>query len=472
MKSKIIIHEKRVKIYFRQGDHFVRYNTKIPALSKAEFFRSNPENLFNPINSTYREYNKKIRELQEIIEEMIEENLGRFNVVINNTFIRNRLNTSDNKNHSKKFLVEYYKDFLNFKRSFFIEDNLSITSLRDYNSLFQALIDFQLVQKKLYTINSISNTWIKDFLDFLTQKHLRIINYENVPDEMIEILKGIYAKNEERKKRYRFNDNYIRIITKGELCDNTLNKRMDCLFQFFRHLKNIHVIKTDFDVSKFRKKYKRYSIEFSTLTFEEIAILQEFDINFDYKDRRYEYVKDVFVFMCFTSLRYSDVCTLKNRNIDTNGKSIDKIMQKTKRFKSRATIPLNKVTKEILEKYNYKLDRYCNVLYNRYLIEFFQKAGLFQEDFIPIKYVGGKEIECEPIPRYKVLTSHAGRRTCITNLINLGYNPLQIMPVSGHKSVKMLAKYHDKHRNKGIEAIKMVNRYDQAVRSSKDVKQN
>jgi integrase len=229
----------------------------------------------------------------------------------------------------------------------------------------------------------------------------------------------------------------------------------------------------DFNESKFREKYNRYEIEISTLTFKEINLLQKFDIDFDLKDGRYKYVRDIFIFMCYTSLRYSDICTLsKDRDIDNNGKAIDKILQKTKKFKSRATIPLNETTQGILKKYDYKLDRYSNAMYNRYLTEFFQKAGFFQENFFPRKFIGGEEINCNPIPRYKALTSHAGRRTCITNLINLGYHPLQIMPMTGHKSEKMLIKYYDKYRNKGIEAIKMLDKYDHAVNSSNEIKLN
>ena len=92
MKTKVIIHENRVKIYFRYEKHFVTYNTKIPALSKNEFSRRNPNNLFYPLSEENEKRNQKIKDLQNFIEELIEDNLGRYNVIINNQFIKNRLN--------------------------------------------------------------------------------------------------------------------------------------------------------------------------------------------------------------------------------------------------------------------------------------------------------------------------------------------------------------------------------------------
>lgn len=91
MKTKIIIHENRVKIYFRHEKHFVRYNTKIPALSPNEFYRRDPNNLFYPLTEANEKKNSSIKNLQDLIEEIIEENLGRFNIVINNQSIRNHL---------------------------------------------------------------------------------------------------------------------------------------------------------------------------------------------------------------------------------------------------------------------------------------------------------------------------------------------------------------------------------------------
>jgi integrase len=345
--------------------------------------------------------------------------------------------------------------------------------MRDYNSLLQALLDFQLLRNKLEPINCITSSWVNEFLKFLSIKHPSKVHYKVLKDNIVEVIKGLFDIEEERKMNFRFKKEYVRIITKGELCDNTMNKRIDCLFQFFKYLESINILKLGFDASEFRRKYNRYEIEISTLTFEEIKMLKNFDIYFDFEDGRYKYVRDIFVLMCYTSLRYSDIYTLnKNRDIDNNGKAIDKVLQKTMKFKTRATIPLNETTENILKRYNYKLDRYSNTLYNRYLTEFFQKGGLFQENFYPIRFIDGKQTNCKPIPRYKALTSHAGRRTCITNLINMGYHPLQIMPITGHRSEKMLIKYYDKFRNKGAEATKMINEYDNAVNSSREIELN
>ncbi len=68
MKTKIIIHENRVKIYFRHEKHFIRYNTKIPALSANEFYRRDPNNLFYPLIEENEKKNETIKNLQSLID--------------------------------------------------------------------------------------------------------------------------------------------------------------------------------------------------------------------------------------------------------------------------------------------------------------------------------------------------------------------------------------------------------------------
>jgi hypothetical protein len=113
MKTKIVIHENRVKIYFREGKHFIRYNTGIPVYGKSQFYRNDPQNLFNPITTEHIEFNKKIKLIQDLIEEIIDESLGKLNIILTNEFIRRRINKTHNeKVFTKKYLLEYYQEEL------------------------------------------------------------------------------------------------------------------------------------------------------------------------------------------------------------------------------------------------------------------------------------------------------------------------------------------------------------------------
>lgn len=449
MKTKVIIHENRVKIYFRNDEHYVRYNTKIPALSTNEFYRGDPNNLFYPLTEDNKRKNFKIKNLQNFIEEIIEENLDRFNVVINNQFIKNRLSqTLDNKFH-KRYLIEFFADFLKQKEAYYDRHGFSKQSIKDYNSLFQSLMDYQISYNSLLEISDINFEWIQNFLFYLTKRKPYKIGYDSVSPRVIELLKTNLEYISKRKARFRFTPEYIRFISKGEIGDNTMNKRIDNLEEFIRFLiKNNFIEATDFDFKEIRLMYSRFQTVFTTLTTGEVKELYNHKIENDYDDKRYHYVRDIFVFMCLTSFRYSDVITFNRIRHIRNGK-ISKVLHKTRRHNNIATIKLGKTTSEILERYDYKMDRYSNTMFNRYLTEMLEQTGLFREGFIPQKAIRGNGIEMQPIPRYKAIKSHTGRRSCITNLIALEKSPEKIRIMTGQSSNEIMRIYIDYARNEG-----------------------
>ena len=130
MKTKIILHENRVRIYFKHEKHFIRYNTKIPAFSTNEFYRRNPNNLFYPLSGENKKKNETIKNLQSIVEEIIEDNLGKMDIIINNQFIRNRLNQTHNDTFQKRYIVEYYADFLKQKEDYYNRHAFSTQSIK------------------------------------------------------------------------------------------------------------------------------------------------------------------------------------------------------------------------------------------------------------------------------------------------------------------------------------------------------
>lgn len=449
MKTKIIIHENRVKIYFRHEKHFVRYNTRIPALSINEFYRREPNNLFYPLSEENEKRNQKIKDLQCFIEEIIEENLGRFNVVINNQFIKNRLNQTHDDTYQKRYVIEFYADFLKQKEEYYNRHGFSEESIKDYNSVFQSLMDYQIHYKSLLEIQDIDKEWIKGFLYYLTQKHPHSTDYDSAPKEVVDVLRKNLEFISKSKARFRFTPDYIRIISKGEIGDNTMNKRIDNLQEFLRYLASINIIDdTDFDIKELRSLYSKYRTVFTTLTMDEVRTLNNLEVEHDFEDKRYEYVKDVLVFMCLTSFRYSDVTTF-NRVRDIRNGKINKVLKKTRKYGNRAIIKIQDTTREILEKYNYNLDRYSNTLFNRYLSEMLEQTGLFHEDFVPMKAIAGNGIEMDPVPRYTKISSHTGRRSCITNLIVMGFPPEQIRIMTGQSSNEIMRIYIDYARNNG-----------------------
>lgn len=150
--------------------------------------------------------------------------------------------------------------------------------------------------------------------------------------------------------------------------------------------------------------------------------------------------RDFFCFCCFTSLRYSDAAALKPGQIAN-----DKITLSAIKTDQSIVIELNRYSKAIYEKYK---DKYNTVLppitnnrLNHLLKEIGEKAGINRQ-VIYSQYYGNDKIEVNE-PKYKLLSTHCGRRTFICNAIALGISPITIMKWTGHSEFASLKPYLD-----------------------------
>lgn len=156
-----------------------------------------------------------------------------------------------------------------------------------------------------------------------------------------------------------------------------------------------------------------------------------------------ERVRDVFLFCCFTGLRYSDVYNLRRSDIKA-----DHIEITTIKTADSLTIELNKHSKAILEKYkevhfeNAKaLPVISNQKMNDYLKELAELAGI-DEPIRETYYKGNERID-EVTPKYALLGTHAGRRTFICNALSLGIPAQVVMKWTGHSDYKAMKPYID-----------------------------
>jgi site-specific recombinase XerD len=192
----------------------------------------------------------------------------------------------------------------------------------------------------------------------------------------------------------------------------------------------------------FRPKFKGNdgnSKEVIHLTWEELMHLLDFKIpeSKHYLDR----VRDVFCFMCFTGLRYSDVDKL--RRSDVKQKHIEVVTQKTA---DSLKIELNKYSKAILDKYanqEFEDDKALPVVSNAKMNEYLKELGEIAEINEPqrIVYFKGNERFEEVHPKYELLTSHCGRRTFIVNALYLGIPAEVVMKWTGHSDYGAMKPY-------------------------------
>lgn len=154
-----------------------------------------------------------------------------------------------------------------------------------------------------------------------------------------------------------------------------------------------------------------------------------------------EQVRDVFVFCCFTSLRYSDVKAL--RRTDIYADSIHITTQKTDK---ELCIELNDYSREILNRYkstvlpdNSALPVISNQKYNNYLKEIARIAGI-NSLYKRIYYVGSTRHE-ESGEKWQFITTHAARRTFVVNALYLGIPSEVIMRWTGHSDYNSMKPY-------------------------------
>ena len=231
---------------------------------------------------------------------------------------------------------------------------------------------------------------------------------------------------------------YLRDVK--EMRNSTIGKQLSFLKWFLRWAfkKGLHQ-NNAYDSYKPKLKSTQKKIIF--LTWEELNKLREFEI--PAAKQALDRVRDVFLFQCFTGLRYSDVFNL--RRSDIKGDHIEVTTVKTS---DSLIIELNNHSKAILDKYKdvaFEDDKVLPVITNQkmndYLKELAELAGI--DEPVRQTYYRGNERIDEVTPKYALLGTHAGRRTFICNALALGIPPQVVMKWTGHSDYKAMKPYID-----------------------------
>ena len=153
------------------------------------------------------------------------------------------------------------------------------------------------------------------------------------------------------------------------------------------------------------------------LTLNEIDTLKKIDLSLGKLSNGLNLTRDMFLFSCYTGLRYSDVSSLK-RNEIKNGK-ITKVIKKTK---TKIVIPLSKEALILIKKYKHSdeivFPHRSNVSVNR--------------DLKLIATISNIK---------KRVSFHTARHTFGTLLAQKNVQPFFIMKLLGHRDVRMTNRY-------------------------------
>ncbi len=268
------------------------------------------------------------------------------------------------------------------------------------------LSDFEndFLGKKIYTI---------DFCEFIDQtieanKHKFAVG-------TLKFYKGNRSKLNRFNPKLKFTDINISFIKKYEkymitVLNNNVNTCNKSL-TFIKSILNKAIQENIIDENPFKNfPIKNVDGKRDFLTKDEVQKIKEFTVNTD--NTKLKNVAQYFLFSCLSGLRYSDIKALKYKDIVNDIISIK--MVKTKDY---VRIPLNNITKGLLDDYvsenEFVFKVYSNQKTNDYLKEIAIKTGI-----------------------KKLLTFHVARHTFATLGLNVGIPIEVISKMLGHANIK------------------------------------
>lgn len=292
-------------------------------------------------------------------------------------------------------------------------------------------------------------TLFNEFIEIkrISAKHKTVIKLITIRNQMLKFM---------GKKKYYltdFNQKFVNSLSffwqeEIQLQPNTIHKnfRFITMFMNYLHVEGIT------DSVKYKKLKYPKSVETNTILLEK----EEVKALIDYipKDARMGRIRDLFLVLIFTGLRFSDGIRISEKWVSNGFLHIH-----TQKTDEKVSIPIHPALKQVLEKYQYNLGslKISNQKFNKAVKVLCEQAGITREvEFI--RYENGVR-KYLSIPKYKLIASHTGRRTFITNSILAGVPFPVIQRITGHKKLSTLQKYIDIADHIKAEEMEKLSRY-------------
>jgi integrase len=225
----------------------------------------------------------------------------------------------------------------------------------------------------------------------------------------------------------------VKYWSKGPQNGQTIKKRIGSFIGFLNWLD----IEGHYPFPKSLSKYYKTLEGSETIK----AILNKEEVNklykLDFENEKLNYIKDVFVFSCFTGMRWEELISFNPKDVHQVtdvGPIVEKMAKKTNEY---FRVPLNSVALEIINRHNYIFNDYDNANFNKYLKILLKSTGWFDDDTIFLDDNGNY------LKRWQCVSVHRGRDSFCTMLVNDRVPLNEIMKYTGHKSISSLMKYID-----------------------------
>jgi len=306
-----------------------------------------------------------------------------------------------NVNKSINNFFKVYDLFLDEKRNDKTDQANSITTIRRYEYNKKLLEDFKKEKSFNVTFKNIDKNFFNQFIEYCVtvKKHSA-----NTLSRNIGLFKTFMYWS--ISKKYTYNDT-------------------------FKEFKNI----------------KRFQTNEIALTLEQVREIISFDLKGNKKLIR---VRDLFIFGCSTGMRYSNYSEVRKKDIQNGFINVIDVKDKRKTL----SVPLNKISKTILEKYKYELPKISNQKFNEYLKDLFELME-YNEIIKKTMRYGSEIIETET-QLYNRISSHTARRSFITIMKNQGVPDKIIMSYTGHKSIEVFNNYYRPNQEHRIDFMNKV----------------
>ena len=158
------------------------------------------------------------------------------------------------------------------------------------------------------------------------------------------------------------------------------------------------------------------------LNTEELALVRDLDLS---AEPRLDRVRDLFVFLCFSGIRFGDSQQLRPENVEQG--VIRLTLEKNRK---NVTVPLLEPAREILEKYEGILPRISNQKANVYLAEVLKRAEITTPCQI-VTHSGANRREVIA-PKYELCGMHTAKRTFVSLLRQRGVSIEALMKATGN----------------------------------------
>lgn len=212
------------------------------------------------------------------------------------------------------------------------------------------------------------------------------------------------------------------LIFKKDLLNNSVAKHVGVLKTFFKRMY------PDYDYKYM--KFSEYTPDVIALNEDELNDIRLTPFPAGYKKK----TRDLFLFLASTGMRYSDSQRYQPGWVEDGLIGYNAI-----KTNSKAHVPLFNSAKAILEEYGGYPPKISNQKFNDYIKLVLKDCGINRP--VILRDRQGRNVIEKICPLYEVATSHLGRKTFTSILLEKGIPIQDVMSMTGHQDYRSMRPY-------------------------------